>query len=338
MRSRLKRCTAAVLLVALGAPTIASAQDEGAKHDAQARFEEGMKRVRSGDFEGGRLAFIQAYAVLKNPDILWNLALSELKSSHPLEALEHFKVYAVDPKVADAERESAKKYIADASSKTGHIAVDAPSGAEIVVDGKKWNAFAPLKEPLDVSPGKHSVEARLGGKGSSLEVFAAAGQESSAKFRSEDMTMSVASSTAPPGQGPDVVTPPKEEQHSSSAKWITVGALGAGALIAGGVGIGFLAGAGSQQTKADNAKAALPPGGSPCAGVTTGPCQDLTTANAAHSSDQGAAIGLLIGGGVLAAAAIGALVFWPKSTPARSAWVAPSAGPHGASVSIGTTF
>ena len=85
MRSRLKRCTAAVLLVALGAPTIASAQDEGAKHDAQARFEEGMKRVRSGDFEGGRLAFIQAYAVLKNPDILWNLALSELKSSHPLE-------------------------------------------------------------------------------------------------------------------------------------------------------------------------------------------------------------------------------------------------------------
>jgi hypothetical protein len=334
----MRRFAAAVVFVALTLPSVAFAQDDGAKRDAQARFEEGMKRVRGGDFEGGRLAFVQAYAVLKNPDILWNLALSELKSSHPLEALEHFKVYAVDPKVADAERESAKKYIADASSKTGHIAVDAPAGSEIVVDGKKWNAFAPLKEPLDVTPGKHSVEARLGGKGSSVEVFAAAGQESSAMFRAEDMRVSVATSTAAPAQGPDAVTPPKEETHASSAKWITVGALGVGALIAGGVGVGFLAGAGSQQTKADSAKAQLPAGSFGCAGVTTGPCQDLATANDAHSSDQGAAIGFLIGGGVLAAAAIGALVFWPKSSKAASAWIAPSAGPHGASVSIGTTF
>ena len=73
------------------------------------------------------------------------------------------------------KKENAKKYIADASSKTGHIAVDAPPGAEIVIDGKKWNAVAPFKEPLDTLPGRHVLDARLGERTASRDVDAPAG-------------------------------------------------------------------------------------------------------------------------------------------------------------------
>ena len=65
----------------------AQAQEDAATRDAKARFEEGLKRYEAQDFEGARVAFQQAYSVLHAVDILYNLALSELRSNRPVEAL-----------------------------------------------------------------------------------------------------------------------------------------------------------------------------------------------------------------------------------------------------------
>src|ERR1700733_14564367 len=65
----------------------APTQDDAATRDAKARFEEGLKRYEAQDFEGARVAFQQAYSVLPAVDILYNLALSELRSNRPVEAL-----------------------------------------------------------------------------------------------------------------------------------------------------------------------------------------------------------------------------------------------------------
>ena len=54
-----------------------SAPATAAEREAQARFEEGLARVKANNFEGARMSFTQAYAVLRKPAILWNLALSE---------------------------------------------------------------------------------------------------------------------------------------------------------------------------------------------------------------------------------------------------------------------
>jgi len=88
------------MLVA-AAPSVARADDR-ALREAQARFEEGLKRVKAGDFEAARMSFGQAYVVLRKPDILWNLALSEEKSGHAVDALAHFKQAAKEaPDAAD---------------------------------------------------------------------------------------------------------------------------------------------------------------------------------------------------------------------------------------------
>jgi len=102
---------------AQGAP--ARAADDRAARDAQARFEEGLGRVKSGDFEAARLSFAQAYAVLHKPDILWNLALSEEKSGHAVEALAHFKELAKQTP-ADADRAKAQRHVDTLMGQTGH--------------------------------------------------------------------------------------------------------------------------------------------------------------------------------------------------------------------------
>ena len=69
--------------VACLAPSPARAQGEAEQKTAETRFQEGLQRARKGDFDGARLAFAQAYAVLQKPDVLFNLALSELKHRQP---------------------------------------------------------------------------------------------------------------------------------------------------------------------------------------------------------------------------------------------------------------
>ena len=134
-----------------------------AERDARARFEEGLARVRASDFEGARVSFAQAYAVLHKPDILWNLALSEEKTQHPLEALIHFKEYLheapPDRHRPRAGRESTSSTSAP-SRRTSRSSP--PPGASITVDATRALGFAPLVDTVDVMPGRHSVAARLG--------------------------------------------------------------------------------------------------------------------------------------------------------------------------------
>src|SRR5688572_14542791 len=188
--------------IALGS-TGAYGQPDQARRDAEARFREGLARVQSNDFEGARLAFAQAYAVLKSADVLWNLALSEHKSNHPLEALGHFKEYVRDARTTEPERVKARKYIDELHARVGRVAVDAPAGASLIVDGKTHPHAAPLSEPIDVSPGEHFVEARLAERSRLLRVHAAAGAVVTLQFRADELVAggSAAAASASPANG-----------------------------------------------------------------------------------------------------------------------------------------
>src|SRR5271169_4109561 len=96
----------AALFLAASSP--ARADDDRANREAEARFKEGLARVKSRDYEAARLSFAQAYAVLHRPLILWNLALSEEKTDHPLDALGHFRQVAREAP-SDADRANAQK-------------------------------------------------------------------------------------------------------------------------------------------------------------------------------------------------------------------------------------
>jgi len=140
---RLALLTLASTLTVVAAPR-ARAADEGAERDAQARFEEGLGRAKSGDFDAARISFTQAYAVLRRPRILWNLALSEEKTGHVLDALAHFKSVAGDPSADEGDRTGAQTHVAALYGQTAHIEVRAPAGAPVTVDGGPVVGTAPL--------------------------------------------------------------------------------------------------------------------------------------------------------------------------------------------------
>lgn len=206
--------------LSLGTARTALAQqpeDPAVTAEARKRFLEGVKLFDEKKYELARVAFVQAYAIKKHPDVLLNLAQTEVLAGKPLDAVYHFKEFLKDPSNAShPKRPDAERGLAEARAKTGRlqITVDAPD-AEVLVDGKKIGT-SPLAEPVDVAVGQHSVEARKEGKTSTQTVFAAEGKVtiSSLSFSATNAPPVVA---PPPGTGeprpaqPDQPKPDKPE-------------------------------------------------------------------------------------------------------------------------------
>jgi hypothetical protein len=68
---------AASLVFATGAHAQQPPQQDAATRDAMARFNEGLALHDQGKDEDARTKFLQAYAIVKRPSILFNLARSE---------------------------------------------------------------------------------------------------------------------------------------------------------------------------------------------------------------------------------------------------------------------
>src|SRR5258705_11845271 len=111
---RTRACLATLLLAAAGlavAAPPARAQDKDAVTERARRgFQEGVKFFDQKRFEEARAAFLQAYALKHHPAVLLNLAQSEIRSGHPLEAARHFSGYLRESaSAAPTERGEAEK-------------------------------------------------------------------------------------------------------------------------------------------------------------------------------------------------------------------------------------
>jgi hypothetical protein len=339
MKRRLARCggaprtrnllASAALLAAFAAPVDALAQDvnsptppteDAATRDAKARFEEGLKRYESADFEGARVAFQQAYAVLHAVDILYNLALSELRSNRPVEALHHLQEYVKDKRVTEEERSKASKYLAEAHSKTGHVFVEAPSGAIVLMDDQALDKKAPIRDPVDVTSGKHVCQVRLPDKTQTVEVIAQPGQSVTVKFGGDNPVV-----TEGPSTGPDGTQPPPSGGTWPTAKIATVVGLGAAAVGAIIGGIIFKLGQDSARSDAQALN---------CSPTSQNlDCLTLPDKKSTYDTDRTLAVIFFAGGAALAAGAIAAVALWPneKSQPIRGSRLTPvvSAGGGG---------
>jgi hypothetical protein len=290
----------ALFTVALAVPAFPSVAhaDDAAVVEAKARFEEGLELADNGKHEPARLKFQQAWAVFKAPAVLYNLARSEQLTGHDMEALEHFRVFvrisATDVKITDAMRDKAKQNVEELEKRVGQIEIEVPSTARVTVDGKPLEETP--REPVPVAPGRHTVEATFEGRLKSVAVDCAAGKVAKAKLEFEAV-----STTSPPG----------EEPHAkwSTGKIVTVSALAAGA-IAGGVL--FAVFRGSAQSNVDESKSLL--GGGSCVGVTNDACTKAASLKDDRDSNVTASTVSLVAGGVLAAGAVAAVLFWPKSS------------------------
>ncbi len=358
-RSRTKLpATALALLVGLalasrGAEALAVPPEAPghAEAMADARFKSGLAAYDRADYEAARLEFLQAQAIFPRASLYRNLALSELHSNRPLDALQHLRAYIADPATTPDKRALAERNIAEAFAQTGHLSISAPAGAHVKVDGKEVGV-APLKEAVDVVPGLHGVDTEANGTSLHETVQAGAGKLTEVAFVGpvvgDTHVVGVPGGPAvlpPVGPGATREAPPVVGEHHYWNSRRTVGVILAG-VGAAGMAVGGVFGSmrGSQTTNATTAQATVGANPSACfnpPASLVSACSSLSNALGSNGTDAQLEQSLLIGGGVMLA--VGLLTtFWPAGggVGADTAMppVAPTVGPHGGGLSWTGSF
>jgi hypothetical protein len=320
---------ASCLLSALCFATLAHA-DDAAIAEAQARFNEGLALADNGKYEEARLKFLQAVAVLKAPAVLFNLASTEQKTGHEVEAIEHYRAFLTssinDTRITDAMRDRATQNIHEMLKRVSQISIDAPEGAKISVDGKSLEH--PAKEPVAVVPGKHTVEAAFEGKVKAVTVEARNGEVSTAKLDFESGS-NLNTYEAPAGS----------YGHRTTAGWvvpITLGVLGVGGVVMGGV---LTSASQDSRDEAASLRVASP---GICVQPTSPACAAYDDKRGTAESQSALAWAGYVAGGTLLAASIASFIFWPKASAStatsRGTLLTPVLGPQMAGGSLQTTF
>ena len=299
------------ILSALAFALPAHAQDDAARKEAEARFQEGLTLHDAGNDEQARLKFTQAYSMFPSPAILFNLARSEQLSGKNVDAAAHYRRFLREPphpKVTEDMRTRARGYLGEVTRTVAQVKIDARKSAKISIDGKTVDDA--LDEPVAVAPGKHVIEARVGGDVERLEVDATVGTTVPAKFRMDD-------TAPPPPIGPNTTTTTTYWPPPTST--IILGAVG---LVGMAAGTGFALDASSKSSDLNS----QPPG--VCANPASAPCQSRQdTIDSRSTSKTLSAISFGIGGAALVGAVVTWLV-WPRTqevprTGALTPWLGP---------------
>ena len=305
-----------VLLVAIASslPVVARAEDSVLEREAQARFEEGVARVKAGDIEGARISFAQAYAVVHKSTILWNLALAEEKTGHALDALTHFRELARGAPSGGDDRGNAEKHIGALMAQTGHLDVAAPAGARLFVDGTA-TATAPFPDPFDVSVGKHHLQVRSSQSSREADVDVGAGQLLHVDLMPTPPVPATAPAPGTQGGSPTSTssatgTGGESRNKPSAERAVTVVIVATAAAASLALGAYFTIQAQSDESTSGAFREQY--GKSACYRVTSSLCSQWNDALQAQSRDATLSDVFWVAGGVLAVGAAATWFFWPN--------------------------
>lgn len=279
---------------------------------AEDRFRAGLKFYDQQNYEAARVEFLQAHSIYPRPALLRNLALCELKTNRPLDALKHLRAYLEDPN-AEA-RDLAITNMEHAFMRTGHVLVQATGGATLRIDGKDYGN-APFSGPVDVVAGKHFVEVRLNGRTRSRDVDAIAGTTVDVDLRFPSMT-----SAAAPGGGTSAplerLAPP--QQSGESSWWNTRSKVGVGVasvgLVLGGAATYFFIDSANERARGREYSDRIT-SKSGCASGADPNCKAMQ--DAFDAQDRSAILGTVfaIAGG--AGVVTGMILMWPSDRSSR---------------------
>jgi hypothetical protein len=233
------------------APPARAGEEDTTVVMARERFKEGVAFFDQKQYDKARVAFLQAYALKKHPAVLLNLAQSELRCGHEVDAAKHFSAYLRESTtVSDAERQAAEAGLSATKSAVALLDVNVDeSGAEIYVDGT-LEGVSPLPGALYVAPGTHNVEARKGGKTKTQQVNTSAGRQFMADLSFAPKTLPAEPAVAVAGANKtapkeEPAPPPEPEQPTPSSghrkpffKWLVTSPFGVVGLGLTGVGVG----------------------------------------------------------------------------------------------------
>jgi hypothetical protein len=339
--------------IVLASPGRVAFADEDPSSKAEVLFKEGLALVEQatpdGDphkLEEATRKFLAAYGLDPRPNALFNAALTEQKLNRPADAIHHFRQILRNPACDSKLTAQVGKHITELAAKVATIQLEAPAGAEIVIDGASVGEKAPLADPIDLMPGKHAIQARMNGS-TSIEVDAIAGtsrvlriekamgpaQPSLVPAPTSSATPQPAASTAPtePPAAMDARGPESRPTFwTTRRKWgVGVAGVGVASLVVSGV---FQAQSGSDKDRANSIRTGL--GSSDCFGTSPRPaCGSLRDAYAAQDRDL-ALSRVFLGVGVVGVAAGAAMFLWPNSSSTVHTAIAPFAVPHGGGLEL----
>ncbi len=312
---------ASMMFVALSAA--AQTADELAKKNALLRFDEGVVLVDKGQYEEARLKFVQAYAVIQKPALLFNLAVTEQKTNRAPIAAAHFRKLLKDATTPPNLRARAEKLMAELSPTLARIVLSAPDGADVSVDGAVVGR-APLEDPVDVTPGPHDFGIRMQDRHVEAHRETKAGEEQRLELRFADVVPTATTSSVTTDGG----APPMHDEFVRPAVGYIV------PLVIGGFGVAGLATGGglalASQSAHDEARAS----GQSCSVANAAACTTASDAkNRADSLATGAIASYVIDGVFLATGLV-TLFVWPKSRVHVDGAVSPT----GAAMNLMWTF
>lgn len=352
-RSRLSRlapvmlfaCSASAMVLLPREARAGSPPSLTAQSEAQARFQTGLKYYDARDFESARLAFTQAYAVLQKPAILLNLALSEVYTDRPVEALEHLDRYLAETNLPEDKRERAKRAYDEAFKKTAHLALTVVPGTDVKVDGE---AVSPIPPLVHLKPGAHLVEGVRGKLTKTVAVDAVAGETTKVDVRlADDPGQAATPSPAKPdatvhaGAPPFTAPPPAGGAETTFLGWRSItglALLGAGsvALVFGVVARGDASDAGDRATSLSGS---LPNDGSTCTTTPSPTCNELARSVQDRNDAQARSDVLLVTGGAglaVGAGFVASAFLWPHRRASQAARLGP--GPTAFGLSFSTVY
>jgi tetratricopeptide (TPR) repeat protein len=329
----MKRWVLLATVLAWSWPAFALGADE-----ANALLRQGAELFKREDYEGARAAFARAYELEPKVATLFNLGLSELNANHPVEAATHLREYLRHADEPAPKLESVRsKWLPRAEGRTARLNVFAPLGAQLAVDGvvqeSATAAAGPIGSPMAsivVAAGEHEVVARQGAATESQHVAARSGELVELHF--QRVPDALAPSVAAGG-----ATPERTESSTPRAKWIATVALGSGALVAAGVGVGFGIASLNESKDAANVHNEIAPGsawtGTKCSGANAGSalCRQLARDVESNRLNWSVSAASYVCAGALAAASVATWMLWkPKGFVAR-----PTIGARGAGLVLG---
>ncbi|MDB4940841.1 MAG: Thiol-disulfide isomerase [Labilithrix sp.] len=346
--------TALSLLVpvaAQAAPTAPTslARDPAVTEAARARIAEGLRLYSKKRYDKAQAAFLQAYALTKDPAVLLVLGLTTIKLRRPLEALRYLEQFTKEARGPTAEQSArAAKGIADARSTLGALEIAAPDGAEIAVDGEPAGR-APLAAPIDVLPGRHEVTATTaaGTRTEAVDVKV----RSLAKVRLGTARAAATSSPPAVAEAPDAV-PEKPAPRPAAPGLLSPPESMLPVHLAGAVGVAalttaiVLAGMGTNADRnletatdalARNGKSLTACGGAFDATIAA-TCRTARSAAQTSADVQGPFVASLAVGAGATAFALGWYLFASKSDVRDAPHVAPAISTDGAGLRVIGTF
>jgi hypothetical protein len=310
------------VLVGLAAtlqPQLAHAQGGGAalsleEDRRRTLYQQGKEAIKAQRWADAKTKLADAWSIRPSYDVALSLSQAEFNLEHFAESAQHLAYYFrnVSAKENENNLTNAKQAFDAVKAKVGAVAVTAPQGAEILVDGKVVGR-APMSTNAFVEPGRHTFEARLGDAKAQQEVQAVAGREQQISFGFEELAQSAEpdARVAAVGAGLPEQSAPVAPLEPKAKRSVVPVYAGAGLAAVGiGVGIGFAAAAGSDRSDIDALKRKHGPSG--CVDDATADC--LAQKDAAQSRDRHVTYEV-IGFSVAGAALIGTATYllWPRS-------------------------